>query len=312
MGKPSQGSMRSKHAAMRPARGENAALSGKIGELCLVATPIGNLGDLSPRAASALAEADLILCEDKRVTVKLIAHLGLKKPLRAYHDHNAEAERPRIMAELGDGRRLVLVSDAGTPLISDPGYKLAREASALGHRVTAIPGPSAPILALVLSGLPTDRFFFLGFLPAKSAARADALREIADLRASLIVFETAPRLAASLGDMLAILGDRPAAVAREMTKLYEEIRRAPLSELLAHYREAGPPKGEIVIVIGPPDSESRAREAVDLDAELQAALSRMSVKDAVAAIAAATGHPKRDLYRRALALLAAARDPAGS
>ena len=271
------------------------------GELGLVATPIGNLGDLTERAAQYLRDADCIACEDSRITIRLLQHLGLKKPLLTYHDHNADEMRPKLIERLQRGERMALVSDAGTPLISDPGFKLVREAASLGLKVTALPGPSAPIMALILSGLPTDRFLFLGFLSAKSAARRTELEEVASLRASLILFETAPRLADCLDDLAAVLGDRPAAVARELTKMFEEVRRGSLQGLAAHYREAGPPKGEIVLVIGPP-LEAPPLAAADLDAALLAALPKMRVKEAAEAVAAALNLPKRQVYQRALEL----------
>jgi 16S rRNA (cytidine1402-2'-O)-methyltransferase len=266
-----------------------------------VATPIGNLGDLSVRAAEYLRNADAIACEDSRITIRLLQHLKIKKPLLSYHDHNADEMRPKLIERLQRGEKMALVSDAGTPLISDPGFKLVRELAALGIPVTALPGPSAPIMALILSGLPTDRFLFLGFLAAKSAARRSELEEVVSLRASLILFETAPRLVTALGDLRAVLGDRPAAVARELTKMFEEVRRGSLQELLDHYTEAGPPKGEIVIVIGPPLAEA-ANAAVDLDAALLNALKAMRVKEAAEAVAAATNLPKRQVYQRALEL----------
>lgn len=272
-----------------------------IGELGLVATPIGNLGDLTERAAAYLREADCIACEDSRITIRLLQHLGIKKPLLSYHDHNADEMRPVLIERLQRGEKMALVSDAGTPLISDPGFKLVREAASLGLRVTALPGPSAPIMALILSGLPTDRFMFLGFLSAKSAARRSELEEVASVRASLILFETAPRLLTALEDLLAVLGDRPAAVTRELTKMFEEVRRGSLAELVAHYREAGPPKGEIVLVVGPPLA-APATEGADLDDALRRALSKMRVKEAAEAVAAALNLPKRQVYQRALEL----------
>lgn len=272
-----------------------------MGELGLVATPIGNLGDLSTRAADYLKTVDAIACEDSRITIRLLQHLGLKKPLLSYHDHNADEMRPRLLERVQRGEKIALVSDAGTPLISDPGFKLVREAAALGLKVTALPGPSAPIMALILSGLPTDRFLFLGFLSAKSAAKRTELEEVANLRASLILFETAPRLVAALDDLKAVLGNRPAAVARELTKMFEEVRRGSLAELLDHYREAGPPKGEIVIVIGPP-LPAAGPVAADLDLALSKALASMRVKEAAEAVAAATGLPRRQVYQRALEL----------
>lgn len=271
------------------------------GELGLVATPIGNLGDLSPRAADYLKGADAIACEDSRITIRLLQHLGLKKPLLSYHDHNADEMRPKLIERVSRGERIALVSDAGTPLISDPGFKLVREMTGLGLKVTALPGPSAPVMALILSGLPTDRFLFLGFLDAKSAARRAELEEVAGLRASLVLFETAPRLTTALADLRGVLGNRPAAVARELTKMFEEVRRGSLQELLDHYTQAGPPKGEIVIVIGPPLADA-GPSADTLDDALRKALKAMRVKEAAEAVAAATGLPKRQVYQRALEL----------
>lgn len=271
------------------------------GELGLVATPIGNLGDLTPRAAEYLKAADAIACEDSRITIRLLQHLGLKKPLLSYHDHNADEMRPKLIERVGRGEKIALVSDAGTPLISDPGFKLVREMASLGLKVTALPGPSAPVMALILSGLPTDRFLFLGFLDSRSAARRTELEEVAAVRASLILFETAPRLVTALGDLRAVLGDRPAAVTRELTKMFEEVRRGSLQELLDHYTEAGPPKGEIVIVIGPPLADA-GPSAETLDDALRKALAAMRVKEAAEAVAAATGLPRRQVYQRALEL----------
>jgi 16S rRNA (cytidine1402-2'-O)-methyltransferase len=270
------------------------------GSLVLVATPIGNLGDITARALEGLKAADLIACEDSRVTGKLLAHAGIEKPLLPYHDHNAEAMRPMILARIAAGERVALVSDAGTPLISDPGYKLVRAVVEAGLAVTMLPGPSAPIMALGLSGLPSDRFLFGGFLAPKSKARRAAIAEAARAPVTLVFFETAPRLVESLRDLLAVLGDRPAAVARELTKLFEEVRRDTLSALIAHYETAGAPKGEIVIVVGPPEEEKASPE--DVDTLLRRALASMSVKDAAATVAAATGMPKRTVYARALAL----------
>lgn len=271
------------------------------GELGLVATPIGNLGDLSPRAADYLKSADVIACEDSRISIRLLQHLGLKKPLLSYHDHNADEMRPKLIERIKNGETIALISDAGTPLISDPGFKLVREMAALSLKVTALPGPSAPIMALILSGLPTDRFLFLGFLDAKSGARRAELEEIVGLRASLIFFETAPRLAAALGDLREVLGDRPAAVARELTKMFEEVRRGSLQDLHDHYTQVGPPKGEIVIIVGPPVAGS-GPSAESLDDALRKALEVMRVKEAAEAVAAATGFPKRQVYQRALQL----------
>ncbi|HXS38745.1 MAG TPA: 16S rRNA (cytidine(1402)-2'-O)-methyltransferase [Stellaceae bacterium] len=271
--------------------------------LYLVATPIGNLRDVTLRALDLLAVADLIACEDTRVSAKLLAHFGLSAPLAAYHEHNAERMRPKLIERLKAGAVVALISDAGTPLVSDPGWKLVRAALADGIRVSTLPGPSAALAGLLLSGLPSDRFLFAGFLPSKSAARKKSLAALATVQATLIFFETAPRLAASLADMAESLGDRPAAVARELTKLYEEVHRQPLAALAAHYRAAGPPKGEIVVLVAPPASGAAATlDEAALDRSLSAALATMSVKDASAAVAAATGQPRRLVYQRALAL----------
>ena len=296
--KPSQSHPRSKREPAREAGRDGAPPTG--GSLVLVATPIGNLGDITARALEGLKSADLIACEDSRVTSKLLQHAGIEKPLWPYHDHNAEAMRPRILARIAAGERVALVSDAGTPLISDPGYKLVRAVVEAGLAVTMLPGPSAPIMALALSGLPSDRFLFGGFLPAKSKARRDAIGEVSRAPVTLVFFETAPRLVDSLRDLHAVLGDRGAAVARELTKLFEEVRRDRLSALIAHYEAAGAPKGEIVIVVGPPEDEGASAE--DVDTLLRRALASMSVKDAAATVAAATGTPKRVVYARALEL----------
>ncbi|MFN3461372.1 MAG: 16S rRNA (cytidine(1402)-2'-O)-methyltransferase [Oceanibaculum sp.] len=268
--------------------------------LYIVATPIGNLGDLTMRARDILAAADLVACEDTRVTGKLLSAFGLKRPLLAYNDHNAEKVRPTLLEAVRQGKAVALVSDAGTPLISDPGYKLVRDAAEAGLAVTAAPGPSALLAALVLAGLPTDRFLFAGFLPPKSGARRTALGELASVPATLVFYESGPRLAASLADMAAVLGDRPAAVARELTKLFEEVRRDPLSALAAHYAEAGPPKGEIVIVVGAPAAQ--AASADTLDAALRRALASNSTRDAAALVAGETGLPRKQVYARALEL----------
>jgi len=285
---------------MKPSQSQSRSKPEGAGSLVLIATPIGNLGDITARALEGLKAASLIACEDSRVTAKLLAHAGIEKPLLPYHDHNADAMRPKILARLAAGERVALVSDAGTPLISDPGYKLVRAAVEAGHAVTMLPGPSAPIMALALSGLPSDRFLFGGFLPVKSKARRDAIAEAARAPVTLVFFETAPRLVDSLRDLEAVLGDRPAAVARELTKMFEEVRRDRVSALVAHYEAAGAPKGEIVIVVGPPEEESARAE--DIDTLLRRALASMSVKDAAATVAAATGAPKRTVYARALEL----------
>ena len=269
--------------------------------LYIVATPIGNLADITLRALDVLRGVDAILCEDTRVTATLTRRYGLAAERIAYHDHNADALRPGLIARLAAGAALALVSDAGTPLVSDPGFKLVRDAVAAGLPVIAVPGASAALAALTVAGLPTDRFLFAGFLPAKAAARRRALRELASVKASLIFYETAPRLADALADMAAMLGDRPAAVARELTKLHEEVRRDDLWALAEHYREAGPPKGEIVVIAGPPAAETAVAHE-DLDVQLRAALKTASLREASAAVAAATGLPRRQVYARALAL----------
>ena len=266
--------------------------------LHIVATPIGNLGDLSPRAADTLKRADRILAEDTRVTAKLLAHIGAKTPMLRYDDHTSEADRERIVAMLGD-QAVALVSDAGTPLISDPGYKLVRAARSAGHAVHTVPGPSAAIAALTLAGLPTDRFLFLGFLPAKAKARADVLAEIAAVRASLVFYETGPRLADALASLERGLGDREAAVARELTKLHEECVTGTLAELAVRYRDANPPKGEIVVVIGPPPAVPEASDH-NLDAALDEALLRLSPSRAAAEVAERLGTPRKRAYARAL------------
>ena len=269
--------------------------------LHLVATPIGNLGDITLRAIEVLRRADLIACEDTRVTATLARRFGLTAERVAYHDHNAETMRPRLLQRLAAGAAVALVSDAGTPLISDHGFKLVRAAREAGIAVTALPGASAALAALMSAGLPTDRFLFAGFLAAKSGQRRRALAELAPIRATLVLFETGPRLAAALAEMAAVLGPREAAFARELTKLHEEVRRGTLAELARHYAEAGPPKGEIVIVVGPPTAAPEP-SAEEVDERLAAALATMSVGDASAALAVETGLSRRELYARALAL----------
>ncbi|MFD1333504.1 16S rRNA (cytidine(1402)-2'-O)-methyltransferase [Methylopila musalis] len=269
--------------------------------LHVVATPIGTLGDITLRALETLAAADAVLCEDTRVTAKLLSHYGISTRLVAYHEHNAAEMRPKIMARIETGERLALVSDAGTPLISDPGFKLVRDLAAADLPVTHLPGASAVLTALVLAGLPTDRFFFEGFLPAKQAARRARLAELVRMPATLVMFDTGPRVAESLADLAEAFGPRPAALARELTKRFEEVRRGALTDLAAALAEEPAPKGEIVLVVGPPDEEAPP-SADDLDALLTAALARASVKDAVAEVSAATGLKRRDVYARALDL----------
>ena len=268
--------------------------------LYLVATPIGNLRDVTLRALEVLAAADAIACEDTRVTRKLLDHYGIATPLTPYHEHNATAARPKILKRLGDGEAVALVSDAGTPLVSDPGYKLVRAAREMGYTVTPVPGASAVLAALGVAGLPTDRFFFEGFLPAKEAARRARIAELARIPATLVLFESGPRLAASLADLAGAFGARDAAICRELTKYYEEIRRSDLATLARDYAGMAEPRGEIVVVIAPPREEQSS--AADVDELLRAALARASVKDAVSEVALATGQPRREVYQRALAL----------
>jgi 16S rRNA (cytidine1402-2'-O)-methyltransferase len=265
--------------------------------LHIVATPIGNLGDLSPRAADTLRRANRILAEDTRVTAKLLQHIGAKVPMSRYDDHSSEEDRQRIVGQLGE-QAIALVSDAGTPLISDPGYKLVRAARAAGHAVHTVPGPSAAIAALTLSGLPTDRFLFVGFLPAKVKARADAIAEIADVRATLVLYESGPRLAGTLTTLAEQLGGREAAVAREITKLHEECVVGTLPELAQRYADASP-KGEIVIVVAPP-AESASASDEELDAALDEALRHLSPSRAAAEVAERLKIPRKRAYARAL------------
>jgi 16S rRNA (cytidine1402-2'-O)-methyltransferase len=266
--------------------------------LYIVATPIGNLSDLSPRAADILARADVLAVEDSRVTAKLLHHIGVRRPMIPYHDHNADRVRPELIARMA-GESVALVSDAGTPLISDPGYKLVRDARAAGVSVTTIPGPCAAIAALTLAGLPTDRFLFAGFLPSKAKARADAIAELASLRATLVFYESGPRLGAALAALAEGLGPREAAVAREISKTFEETVTAPLPDLAVRYADA-PPKGEIVIVVAPPGEREAASEG-DVDAALREALQRLSPAKAAGEVAKALGADRKALYARALA-----------
>ncbi len=269
--------------------------------LYLVATPIGNAGDITLRALNVLRAVELIACEDSRWTGRLMQRYGIGTALLPYHDHNAPRQRPRLLQRLSAGAAIALVSDAGTPLISDPGYKLVRDAVAAGIEVRAIPGASAVTAALSLAGLPTDRFHFAGFLPSRRTARRRALAGLAAIEATLVVLESARRLPAALADMAAELGPREAALAREMTKLHEEVRRGPLDELAAHYAEAGPPKGEIVVVVAPPTAQEMHIDEAELDARLEALLDE-GVRQAATQVAAETGLPRRRLYTRALEL----------
>jgi 16S rRNA (cytidine1402-2'-O)-methyltransferase len=269
--------------------------------LYIVATPIGNLGDLSPRAADILARADLLAVEDSRVTAKLLRHIGVRRPMTAYHDHVAEQVRPGLIARMAS-EAVALVSDAGTPLISDPGYKLVRDARAAGVPVTTIPGPSAAIAALTLAGLPTDRFAFFGFLPAKASARAAAIAEAAAFRGTLLFYESGPRLGAALAALAEGLGDREAAVAREISKLHEEAVTGRLADLAARYADAAP-KGEIVVVVAPPGDAPPA-EAADVDAALAEAVTRLPPAKAAGEVAKRLGADRKALYARAMALKA--------
>jgi 16S rRNA (cytidine1402-2'-O)-methyltransferase len=267
--------------------------------LYLVATPIGNLGDITLRALEVLAGADLIACEDTRVTRKLTDRFGIATPLTPYHEHNAAEARPKLLARLAAGEAVALVSDAGTPLISDPGYKLARAALEAGHLVTAVPGASSVLTALSVAGLPTDRFFFEGFLPPKQAARQRRIAALAAVPATLVLFESGQRLAATLADLAQGFGPRPAAICRELTKLHEEVRRADLAALARVYAEGAETRGEIVIVVAPPAEQPAA---VDVDDLLRRALARVSLKDAVGEVATLSGRSRREVYQRALAL----------
>jgi 16S rRNA (cytidine1402-2'-O)-methyltransferase len=265
--------------------------------LHVVATPIGNLGDLSPRAANALRSADRILVEDTRITSKLLQHIGAKVPMTRYDDHSSEQERERIVNALAD-QAIVLVSDAGTPLISDPGYKLVRAARAAGHAVHTVPGPSAAIAALTLAGLPTDRFLFLGFLPPKAKARIEAIAEIAAVRATLVLYESGPRLSDTLRALAEQLGFRGAAVVREISKLHEECVTGTLAELAERYAETMP-RGEIVIVVAPP-LEAAAASEEELDVALDEALRSLSPSRAAAQVAERLNIPRKRAYARAL------------
>ncbi len=266
--------------------------------LYVVSTPIGNLRDITLRALDVLAGVEEVLAEDTRVASKLLSAYGVKARLSPYHDHNGAERRPGLLKRLQEGGRIALISDAGTPLVSDPGWKLVHEALEHGIKVFPVPGASALLAGLVASGLPSDRFLFAGFLPPKSAARRSEIESLKQVPATLVFYESGPRLAETLADLAAVLGDRDAAVARELTKLFEETRRGTLAELAAHYEEAGPPKGEIVLLAGPP--KEVAATAADVDAALRVALAEMPTKAAASSVAEALGLPKRDVYQRAL------------
>jgi 16S rRNA (cytidine1402-2'-O)-methyltransferase len=296
-------------AGMRDGRSKAYTLAGQAIEaprlpagLYLVATPIGNLRDITLRALETLAGADLIACEDTRVTRKLLDHYGIATPLTPYHDHNAAAARPKILARIAGGNAVALVSDAGTPLISDPGFKLVRAAYEAKLVVIAVPGASAALTALSVAGLPTDRFFFEGFLPAKDGQRSSRIAELAVVPATLVLYESGSRIGRTLTALAEGLGPRQAAVCRELTKLHEEVRRGDLPTLAQAYESGGETRGEFTIVIEPPTADVGKPQAEEVDAMLRRALQHSSVKDAVSDVAAATGRPRREIYQRALAL----------
>ncbi|EKS34717.1 16S rRNA (cytidine(1402)-2'-O)-methyltransferase [Afipia broomeae] len=269
--------------------------------LYLVATPIGNLGDITLRALETLAGVDIIACEDTRITRRLMERFSINATLKQYHEHNAEQARPKILDALARGSSIALVSDAGTPLISDPGFKLVREVSAAGFAVIALPGPSSVLTALSIAALPTDRFFFEGFLPSKQNARRTRLAELARIDATLVMFESGARVQDSLQDLAGVMGEREAAICREMTKLHEEVRRARLSELAA-IADTLETRGEFVLVVGPPAADAGAMSDDALDDLLRTSLARGSVKDAVAHAVEVSGRPRREIYARALEL----------
>jgi len=288
------------HARSFTVDGNRVAAKALPGGLYVVATPIGNLGDITLRALATLAGADLIACEDTRVSSVLTRHYGITAKLTAYHEHNAASVRPKLLAALAEGKAVALISDAGTPLVSDPGYRLVVEARAAGHKVVPIPGASAVLAALVAAGLPTDAFFFAGFLPPKTVARAKRLKELVAVPATLVFFESPQRVAAALADMRDALGDREAVVARELTKAFEETRSGTLASLAAEFAGKPTPKGEIVVVVAPPREEAVSAE--DADRLLVSLLKEKGVSEAASEAAELTGLPRRELYRRALAL----------
>lgn len=270
--------------------------------LYVVATPIGNLRDITLRALETLAGADAILAEDKRVTKTLLSHYGISTPVLSYHEHNAEAMRPELIARLKAGEALALVTDAGTPLVSDPGYRLVTGAIEEGLTVVPLPGASAVLAGLVLAGLPTDRFFFEGFLPARQGERKRRIRELETLPATLVLFEAPHRLAEALADLAEVLGPRPAVVTRELTKKFETAQRGILPDLARHYAEVEQPRGEIVILIGAGGGEARPLGDADIDAALTTEMARLSARDAATVVAAALGLPRRRVYARAMLL----------
>ena len=272
-----------------------------VSGLYLVATPIGNLQDITLRALELLKVADLVACEDTRVSGKLLSYFGIKAPLLSYNDHSDERQRDKICNALAQGKIVALISDAGMPLISDPGYKLMQHITELGHYVTSLPGASAPLMALQLSALPSDKFCFLGFLPSKSKARADTLTAWKQTQATLIAFETAPRLLATLTAIQEIYGDRKVAIARELTKKFEEIKRDKVSALISAIEENGPPKGEIVLVIAPPGEETQAEYSEEeIDQLLRQHLGQFSLRESVDMVTELTGRKRKDIYKKAL------------
>jgi 16S rRNA (cytidine1402-2'-O)-methyltransferase len=294
------------------ARGLSPALAQRVGQvlvellgkplpagLYVVATPIGNLGDITLRALAVLGGADVLYCEDTRHSRTLLAHYGISRPTRAYHEHNAERERPRVLTELAAGRSIALISDAGTPLVSDPGYKLVRAAVAAGHTVTSLPGPSAILASLAAAGIATDAFMFAGFLPPKQKARRTRLEELASVPATLVLFEAPSRVAESLGDIAAVLGDREAAVARELTKLHEEVRRGTPAEL-AQWAISTAPRGEMVILVGPPLAQIVSDETIV--SHIQPLLAHASLSEAAKLVARELKIPRNRAYTLALSL----------
>ena len=271
--------------------------------LYVVATPIGNLMDMTFRAVDVLRKADLIACEDTRVTGKLLKHFGIKTPMISYNDHNGPKVRPRLIRDMKIGKIIAIVSDAGTPLISDPGFKLVSGCADEGVKVIPVPGASAFLASLVVSALPTDRVLFVGFLPSKQKARQDCLESLAGIDATLVFYESGPRLAAALAAISMYLGDRPATVARELTKLHEEVTRGTLSDLVVSYKKSVRPKGELVIIVGPP-TELEEMSSQDIDEALLKALNTMTIRDAAATVAKLTRLAKRSIYARALELKA--------
>ena len=265
--------------------------------LYIVATPIGNLRDITLRALDVLALADVILCEDTRTSGKLLSHYDIRAKRLSYHDHNGSERRPEIMALLAEGKRVALISDAGTPLISDPGYKLVRDVQEAGYYVSVLPGASSVMAALCLSGLPTNEFHFVGFLPPKQQALSEKLASLAKIDATLVVFESARRLDDTCAAMLAALGDREVSVVREITKMFEETRKMCLSEHISHYAKHGLPKGEVVMVIAPPDAQETPH---DISALLTTLLQTHSLKDAASIAAEQTGRPRKEIYALAL------------